>query len=64
MYALLIKRRRMRWAGHVARMGEKRNAYRIIGGKARRIETTRKTRRRWVVILIWILERMRWYGLD
>jgi hypothetical protein len=23
-----IKLRRMRWAGHVARMGEKRNAYR------------------------------------
>jgi hypothetical protein len=25
----LIKSRRMRWAGHVARMGEKRNAYRL-----------------------------------
>jgi hypothetical protein len=24
----IIKTRRMRWAGHVARMGEKRNAYR------------------------------------
>jgi hypothetical protein len=24
----IIKSRRMRWAGHVARMGEKRNAYR------------------------------------
>jgi hypothetical protein len=23
----------MRWAGHVARMGEKRNAYRILVGK-------------------------------
>jgi hypothetical protein len=28
-----IKSRRMRWAGHVARMGEKRNAYRILVGK-------------------------------
>jgi hypothetical protein len=28
-----IKSRRMRWAGHVARMGEKRNAYRILLGK-------------------------------
>jgi hypothetical protein len=27
----MIKSRRMRWAGHVARMGEKRNAYRILG---------------------------------
>jgi hypothetical protein len=28
----MIKSRRMRWAGHVARMGEKRNAYRILVG--------------------------------
>jgi hypothetical protein len=26
----MIKSRRMRWAGHVARMGEKKNAYRIL----------------------------------
>jgi hypothetical protein len=38
-----IKSRRMRWTGHVARMGEKRNAY-DIGGEARRKETTRKTK--------------------
>jgi hypothetical protein len=25
----MIKSRRMRWAGHIARMGETRNAYRI-----------------------------------
>jgi hypothetical protein len=29
----IIKSRRMRWAGHVARMGEKRNAYRLVVGK-------------------------------
>jgi hypothetical protein len=29
----MIKSRRMRWAGHVARMGKKRNAYRIVVGK-------------------------------
>jgi hypothetical protein len=28
----MIKSRRMRWAGHVARIGEKRNAYRILVG--------------------------------
>jgi hypothetical protein len=28
-----MKARRMRWAGHVARMGEKRNAYRFLVGK-------------------------------
>jgi hypothetical protein len=35
-----IKSRRMRWAGHVELMGEKRNTY--FGGKVIRNETTRK----------------------
>jgi hypothetical protein len=30
----IIKSWRMRWAGHVARMGEKRNVYRLLAGKA------------------------------
>jgi hypothetical protein len=29
----IIESRRMRWAGHVARIGEKRNAYRLLVGK-------------------------------
>jgi hypothetical protein len=29
----IIKPRRMKWAGHVARMGEKRNVYRLLVGK-------------------------------
>jgi transcription termination factor 2 len=29
----MIKSRRMRWAGHIARMEEKRNVYRILVGK-------------------------------
>jgi hypothetical protein len=29
----IIKSKRMRWAGHVARMGEKRNVYRLLVGK-------------------------------
>jgi hypothetical protein len=28
-----IKSRRMRWAGHVVRMGEGRNVYRVLVGK-------------------------------
>jgi hypothetical protein len=39
----IIKSRRMKRVGHAARMGEKRNAYKDFGGKARRKETTRKT---------------------
>jgi hypothetical protein len=30
----MIKSRRMRWAGYVARTGEKRNTYRLLVGKA------------------------------
>jgi hypothetical protein len=29
----IIKSRRIKWAGHVARMGEKRNEYRLLVGK-------------------------------
>jgi hypothetical protein len=32
----MIKSKSMGWAGHVARMGEKRNAYRILVGKPER----------------------------
>jgi hypothetical protein len=35
----MIKSRRMRWAGHVARMGEKRNAYRILVGNPGKTKT-------------------------
>jgi hypothetical protein len=38
----IIKSRRMRWTGHVARMGEK-NVYRLLVGKPEGKETTRKT---------------------
>jgi hypothetical protein len=44
----------MRWAGNVARMGEKRKAYRLCGGKARgKIPLDVDER----IILGWILER-------
>jgi hypothetical protein len=39
----MIKSRRMRWAGHVARMGGDK-CLQDIGGKARRNKTTRKTK--------------------
>jgi hypothetical protein len=40
----IIKSRRMRWTVHVAQMVEKRNTYRLLDGKARGKETTRKTK--------------------
>jgi hypothetical protein len=62
----IIKSRRMRWVGHVARMGEKRNAYRllIIGGKARGKETNRKTRRRCVDNIRMDLGEVGWGDVD
>jgi hypothetical protein len=38
----------MRWAGHVARMGEKRNAYRLLVGKPEGKRPLGRPRRRWV----------------
>jgi hypothetical protein len=43
----MIKSRRMRWAGHVARMGEKRNAYRILMGKQEGEKLLGRPSRRW-----------------
>jgi hypothetical protein len=39
-----VKSRRMKWAGHVARMGEERKVYKVFGGKTRRKKTTWKTK--------------------
>jgi hypothetical protein len=38
----------MRWAGHAARMGERRNAYRILVGKQEGKRPLGTSRRRWV----------------
>jgi hypothetical protein len=43
-----IKSLRMRWAGHVASMGEKRNAYRKMVGKPEGRRSLGRPRRRWV----------------
>jgi hypothetical protein len=44
----MIKSRRMRWTGHVTRMGEKLNACRILMGKAEEKRPLGRPRRRWV----------------
>ena len=40
----------MRWAGHVARMGEDRGAYRVLVGKPEGKNPLGRPRRRWVDI--------------
>jgi hypothetical protein len=44
----MIKSKRMRWAGHVTRMGEKRNAYGILMGMLEGKRPLGRPRRRWV----------------
>jgi hypothetical protein len=46
-----IKSRRMRWAGHVARTAEKRNAYRLLVGKPEGRRPLARPRRTWWIIL-------------
>jgi hypothetical protein len=43
----IIKLRRMKWAGHVARMGEKKNVYRLLVGKPEGKRPLGRPRRRW-----------------
>jgi hypothetical protein len=43
----VIKARRMRWEGHVARMGEVRGAYSILVGKPEERRQLGSPRRRW-----------------
>jgi len=44
----VIKSRRMRWAGHVARMGEERGVYGVLVGKPEGKRPLGRPRRRWV----------------
>jgi hypothetical protein len=62
----IIKAMRMRWAGQVARMGEKRNAYRLFVGRLEGRRPLGRPRRRWldnirmdVVEVVWVM----WTGL-
>jgi hypothetical protein len=44
---IIIKSKRIRWAGHVARMGEKRNVYKLLVGKPDGKRPLGRPRRRW-----------------
>jgi hypothetical protein len=60
----IIKSRRMRWAGHVARMGEKRNAYRLLVGKPEGKRPLGRPRRRWVDNIRTDLVELGWGDVD
>ena len=42
-----LKSRRLRWAGHVAHMGQSKNAYRVLVGKPEGKRPLGRPRRRW-----------------
>jgi hypothetical protein len=54
----VIKLRRMRWAGHVARMGERRGAYGILVGRPGGRRPLGRLRRRWD------LQEVGWGSMD
>jgi hypothetical protein len=60
----MIKSRRMRLAGHVARMEEKRNAYRILVGKLEGKRSLGRQRRRWMGLIKMDLREIEWNGMD
>ena len=64
----VIESRRMRWAGHVARMGEERAVYRVLVGKPEGKRPLVRPRRRWVDNIRMDLQEvgcgyMEWIGL-
>jgi hypothetical protein len=60
----MIKSRRMRRAGHVARKGDKRNACRILVGKPEGKRPLGRPRRRWVDNIKMDLREIGWNGMD
>jgi len=64
----VVKSRRMRWAGHVVRMGGERVVYRVMVGKPERRRPLGSPRRRWVDNIRMDLQEvgcrfMNWIGL-
>jgi hypothetical protein len=54
----------MRWVGHVARMGEKRNACRILVRNPEEKRPLGRPRRRWVDNIKMDLSEIGWDGMD
>ena len=54
----VIKSRRLRWAGHVARMEEGRSAFKILTGKPKGKRPFGRPRRKWEAYIIMDLEEI------
>jgi hypothetical protein len=60
----MINSERVRWAGHVGRMGEKRNADRILVRKPERKRPLGRPRRKWEVNVKMDIRALGWGGMD
>ena len=62
----MIKSKRMRWAWHVALMGERRELYRVLVGKPEGKRSLGRHRRRWEDNIKMVLQEVGWggHGLD
>ena len=60
----VIKSRRIRWAGHVARMGENRGVYRVLVGKPEIKRLLGRPRRRWEDNIKMDLQEVECGGMD
>ena len=60
----VIKSRRMRWAGRVARMGEGRGVYRVLMGKPGGKRPLGRPRRRWKDNIMMYLQEVGCGGMD
>jgi hypothetical protein len=56
----VVKSRRMKWVGHVARMGEGRGVQRVLMGRPEGKRPLGRPRHRWGIILRWIFRK--WEG--
>jgi hypothetical protein len=57
-----IKSKRMRWAGHVARIGEIRGVYRVLVGKPEGKRPLGRPRHRWVYNFKTDLHEVEWWA--
>jgi hypothetical protein len=55
---------RMRWAEHIARMGEKRNSYRLLVGKPEGRRPLETRRRRWLDNIRMDILELGWGEMD
>jgi hypothetical protein len=59
-----IKMGRIRWAGHVARMRDRRDSYRALDGRSERNRSLGRPRHRWEGNIKMDIEQVGWRGMD